>query len=466
MSEFNILALILSMQRAWECASPPQLYAPLQSSRVQRVRIARITSLTPSVGRSTRCGDGTGAGARARSRKRPDGTAHHIPLTSSDTAIGRCVGFARGCVRVAERNKTEPKGAGGQPESATISRNTAVLTPALFCSFSKTLFLFMPAQIRHIYMHTIDKRPIQPRPSSWDPSVPPQSPAHSCLPPAHAHHAHHAPQTPGAQPVSDLSLITDYRQSGGLVDCLVEGTEGVTEGMEGGKANPSVRQTPAPTTGPQPVTSTLPLLSSHLLTTLGAVSATKAWPSIWKDDVGDARYSLRSEGAHWRVRAWTGYLDGLIYLMEDAHASWTWTEAKERDRKGRLMIELTVERASERARKPAIRTHSTCQQTSAAEEATVCCAREELPDGRSPIKAKTAQEKLIVIDNVVYTVQNYMDEHPAGANLLKVLHRPRRHLPVQRRSVLPRQRCDPSPLEDDLVVNDNEKWVGLVSGKV
>ncbi|KXS09195.1 hypothetical protein M427DRAFT_39445 [Gonapodya prolifera JEL478] len=93
----------------------------------------------------------------------------------------------------------------------------------------------MPAQIRHIYMHTIDKRPIQPRPSSWDPSVPPQSPAHSCLPPAHAHHAHHAPQTPGAQPVSDLSLITDYRQSGGLVDCLVEGTEGVTDGMERGK---------------------------------------------------------------------------------------------------------------------------------------------------------------------------------------------------------------------------------------
>ncbi|KXS09194.1 hypothetical protein M427DRAFT_105886 [Gonapodya prolifera JEL478] len=108
---------------------------------------------------------------------------------------------------------------------------------------------------------------------------------------------------------------------------------------------------------------------------------------------------------------------------------------------------------------------------------------EELPGwsfAECEFKAKAAQEKLIVIDNVVYTVGNFMDEHPGGANLLKFsighdvtyqfnggvyFHNNAARNMMQRMRVA-RITGDPSPLEDDLVVDDDEKWVGLASGKV
>ncbi|KAJ3343856.1 hypothetical protein HDU93_005139 [Gonapodya sp. JEL0774] len=106
---------------------------------------------------------------------------------------------------------------------------------------------------------------------------------------------------------------------------------------------------------------------------------------------------------------------------------------------------------------------------------------EELPAWTfSEFKSKAAEEKLLVIDNVVYTVKNFMDEHPGGANLLKFsighdvtyqfnggvyFHNNAARNWLQRLRVA-RIVGDPPSLESDLIVDDDDKWIGLASGKI
>jgi len=98
----------------------------------------------------------------------------------------------------------------------------------------------------------------------------------------------------------------------------------------------------------------------------------------------------------------------------------------------------------------------------------------------SEFRAKAQEQKLLVVDNVVYSVADFINEHPGGRNLLKFSighdvtyqfnggvyfhsNAARNWMSRLRRAQIV---GDPAPLEKDVVVDDDTTWTGLASGKI